>query len=217
MGWRAMTMEPEAVPRVSSFAIKVRTLAASDRPSAGPSSTLEFVVGDITLDDSAAIVNPTNARLEGGGMVDLAVRRAAGPGLGDACRAALRASRMGSLSPGEAVITPGFGLRAGYVIHCVPPRYVDDPVSAPTQLALCCQNAIAIARSQGLSSLAFPSIATGVLGYPLDEAAQITVATVIQEVARETAPFCVRFVLYGPSMLDAYVSAATVYLRRARA
>jgi O-acetyl-ADP-ribose deacetylase (regulator of RNase III) len=69
---------------------------------------------------------------------------------------------------------------------------------------------------QGLSSLAFPAIATGVLGYPLDEAAPITVATVIEEVAQEVTPFRVRFVLFGPSMFDAYVSAATAHVRRTR-
>lgn len=217
MKLRAATAEAEALPRISSFAIEGDSLAVPNRGPGAASSTLMFVVGDITQDDSAAIVNPTNARLDGGGMVDLAVRRAAGRGLGEACRAALRGSPTGSLSPGEAVITPGFGLAAGYVIHCVPPRYLDDPASAPAQLALCCRNAIAIARGQGLSSLAFPSIATGALGYPLDEAARITVATVIEEVTQEVTPFRVRFVLFGPSLFDTYVSAATAYLRATRA
>jgi O-acetyl-ADP-ribose deacetylase (regulator of RNase III) len=148
-------------------------------------------------------------------MVDLAIRRAAGPALAEACRAAIRRLPAGRLSPGEAVITPGFGLRAGHVIHCVPPRYLDDPLAAPAQLASCCRNAIALARDQGLSSIALPSIATGVLGYPLDEAAPVTIASVIEQMAEENAPFTVRFVLFGPSMLEAYVSAATALARKA--
>jgi len=210
-------MEPrvattDTTPKWHHFAIKGR--GAGPQSSGASTSTLELAVGDITEDDSGAIVNPTNGRLDAGGMVDLAVRRAAGPALTEACWEALRARGTRVLAPGEAVITPGFRLKAGYVIHCAPPMYADDPIAAPARLATCCRAAIGLARRQGLSSIAFPSIGTGVLGYPLHEAAPIIVSTLVGELAQEALGVRVRILLYGPSMLEAYVTAARACLDR---
>ncbi len=173
-------------------------------------ATLELRIGDITEDDSGVIVNPTNRRLDGGGMVDLAIRRAAGPRLASACRAACE--QRGGLAVGETLMTPGFDLRAGYVVHCVLPSYAEDPDRAPALLESCCRRAIQLARAQGLGSIAFPAIATGVLGYPINQAAPVAMKAVIEEVVREPTPIRVRFILFGPAVLDAYVAAANTTL-----
>jgi O-acetyl-ADP-ribose deacetylase (regulator of RNase III) len=196
------------------FAIEARKPGRGDPAERVVPSTLELLVGDITEDDSAAIVNPTNGRLDGGGLVDMAIRRTAGASLSEACRAVARARPSGVLGPGEAAMTPGFKLRAGYVIHCVPPVYARDPGAAPAQLAACCRAIMKLAREQGLSSVALPSIGTGVLGYPGGEAAPIIVATIIDELAEEAVPFRVRIVLFGPAILETYANAASACLRK---
>ncbi len=151
---------------------------------------LECVQGDIAHQpDIDAVVNAANAQLRPGGGVAGALHRAAGPALDRACRP-LAPSR-----PGEAVITEAFGLPNRHVIHCLGPVYgVDEPADA--LLAACYRNALTLAERQGLASVAFPAISTGVFGYPPAEAARVALATVIA-----TLPDCphverVRFVLF---------------------
>lgn len=111
------------------------------------------------------------------------------------------------LSPGQVVLTPGYRLPAAHVIHCVPPIYEADRAAAQSNLAACFSAALELARLEGLRSVSFPAVATGVYGYPVGEAARVSTATVVEQLDSFAAPRLVRFVLYGPAMLDEYVGA----------
>ncbi|MCI1659435.1 MAG: O-acetyl-ADP-ribose deacetylase [Lactobacillus delbrueckii] len=127
---------------------------------------LEIWQGDITTLKVDAIVNAANRELRGGGGVDGAIHRAAGPELNEACRA------LGSCETGEAKITPGFNLAAKYIIHTVGPVYSGSH-SDPLLLAACYRNSLGVAKENGLHSVAFSAISTGVYGYPLDAASKV--------------------------------------------
>ena len=184
----------------------VRRVASSSGSQVEPQ--LELVSSDITQDSADAIVSPSDERLSGVGLVHLAVQRVGGPGLVAACRAEL-ARRPGGFQAGEAVLTRGFNLPARYVIHTVPPLYSVDPRRAGAVLDRCYTNSLKLARIYACRSVAFPAVATGVYGYPIQEAAAIAMQVVHRELLAEPIPTVVRFVLFGPSMLD-------VYLREAR-
>jgi O-acetyl-ADP-ribose deacetylase (regulator of RNase III) len=165
--------------------------------------SLEFTIGDITRQSVDAIVNPT-----GPGLVDLAVRRSAGPALLDAFHGALAELADQRLSPGQAVVTAGFGLPAPHVIHVAPPIYADDPAAAREQLVACHVEALRLARAHGFASIAFPAIATGIYRYPADEAAEVAVGAVVAALRAQPGPRTVRFVLSGPAMLARYAAVA---------
>lgn len=136
---------------------------------------LEVVVGDITQLEVDAIVNAANERMLGGGGVDGAIHRAAGPDLLEACRD-VEQVRSGVRCPtGEARITPGFLLPAKFVIHTVGPVYRDGSKGEPDFLASCYKNSLLLAKNNRLRSIAFPAISTGVFGYPIESAAKIAV------------------------------------------
>jgi O-acetyl-ADP-ribose deacetylase (regulator of RNase III) len=164
---------------------------------------VEFIMGDITHETTDAIVNPA-----GPGLVDLAIRRVAGPDLLDAFHLACAGLPAGRLARGEAVVTPGFGLPADHVIHCRPPVYADDPEQARRDLASCHREALRLARAQGFTSVSFPAIGTGVYRYPLAEAAQVAVETVTAELRAHAVPMLVRFVLSTPAARAAYAAAS---------
>ena len=142
---------------------------------AGPRIT--FVRGDITQQDTDAIVNAANGSLLGGGGVDGAIHAAAGPSVLEECEQIRATSHPGGLPPGEAVTTGAGSLTARYIIHVVGPSYYDDPDPART-LAAAHTAALREADKVGAQSVAFPAISTGAYGYPLDEAAKVAVETV---------------------------------------
>lgn len=156
---------------------------------------------DITGLEVDAIVNAANESLLGGGGVDGAIHRAAGPALLAACRA-LPETRPGVRCPtGEARITPGYALPARFVIHTVGPVWHGGGRDEPALLAACYRNVLALARERGLASIAFPAISAGIYGYPAEAAARVAVTAVGEA---PWAPAEVIFCTFGAAMTRAY-------------
>jgi O-acetyl-ADP-ribose deacetylase (regulator of RNase III) len=162
---------------------------------------LEIDQGDITLENVDAIVNAANNSLLGGGGVDGAIHRAAGPGLLAETRT------LGGCDAGDAKISGGYNLRAQHVIHTVGPIYLADPETAPALLQSAHLRSLEVAVENGLESVAFPAISTGVYGYPLDAAAPLALQTVCDFVSSQKQIRLVRFVLFTPAALGAFATA----------
>jgi O-acetyl-ADP-ribose deacetylase (regulator of RNase III) len=162
---------------------------------------LELLQGDITEQDTDAIVNAANNSLLGGGGVDGAIHRAAGPQLLAECRT------LDGCETGEAKFTKGYKLKARHVIHTVGPIYHSDGQRAPELLASCYRRSLEVASENKLKSVAFPSISTGAYGYPLEEAAPIALKTVIDYLKAHPDIQLVRFVLFGNDAYQAYEKA----------
>lgn len=154
--------------------------------------------GDITRLEVDAIVNAANASLLGGGGIDGAIHRAAGPELLAECRV------LGGCPTGEAKLTRGYRLPARHVIHTVGPIWRGGGVGERQSLESCYRSCLAIARDRGFRDIAFPAIATGIYGFPRREAAEIAVTTVISHLARHESPELVIFVCFDPATLEAY-------------
>jgi O-acetyl-ADP-ribose deacetylase (regulator of RNase III) len=160
-------------------------------------AVVEMSEGDLTVQDVDAIVNAANSRLIPGGGVDGAIHRAAGRELAAACAA------IGRCPPGEARLTPGFRLPARYVIHTVGPIYRGTQHDAEV-LAAAHRSSLQVAAAQGLASIAFPAISTGVYGYPVEKAAPVVLAAVRDFLATDTTLRLVRFVLWDTTTFAAF-------------
>jgi O-acetyl-ADP-ribose deacetylase (regulator of RNase III) len=164
-------------------------------------SRLELVEGDITEQDTEAIVNAANPSLLGGGGVDGAIHRAAGPQLLEECRT------LGGCQTGDAKITKGYRLKAKHVIHTVGPVYYRYGARAPELLASAYRRSLEVASENNVRSVSFPSISTGAYGYPMEEAAPIALQTAINYLESHTDIELVRFVLFGRRAYRVYESA----------
>ena len=165
------------------------------------SSVLELVQGDITKQDTEAIVNAANQSLLGGGGVDGAIHRAAGPELLAECRT------LGGCETGEAVITRGYKLQAAHVIHTVGPVYRGANPQTERLLESAYRSSLEVARDKGIRSVAFPSISTGVYGYPMEEAAPVALRTAMGFLREHPQMERVRFVLRSEKALQAFEKA----------
>jgi O-acetyl-ADP-ribose deacetylase (regulator of RNase III) len=164
-------------------------------------SILEIVQGDITQQDTEAIGNAANSALAGGGGVDGAIHRAGGPTLMSELRAKYKGCPTGS-----AVITSGGNLKAKYVIHAVGPRYSGSPKDAEL-LSSAYRKSLEWCTQNKISSIAFPSISTGIYGYPVEEASQIALKTITDYLKEHPEIKLVRFVLFDSKTLSVYQEA----------
>ncbi len=162
------------------------------------SSLLELVEGDITKQDTEAIANAANSSLAGGGGVDGAIHRAGGPSIMDEC------GKIGGCPTGEARLTSGGNLLAKYVFHAVGPIYRGGTHGEPELLKNAYLSCLNLASKNAVKSVAFPSISTGVYGYPIKEAAKIALTTVIDYLKTHQEINLVRFVLFGSDAYSKY-------------
>jgi O-acetyl-ADP-ribose deacetylase (regulator of RNase III) len=165
-------------------------------------TTILLKQADITLEDVDAIVNAANSSLMGGGGVDGAIHRAGGPAILDACKAIRQ--RQGELPTGEAVLTTAGNLKARHVIHTVGPVWRGGAHNEESLLAHAYRNSLLIASKNALRSIAFPSISTGIYGFPIDRAAQIAFTTVSEFVRRDHQFAEVRFIVFSKNDYEVY-------------
>ncbi len=161
-------------------------------------STLAIVEGDITKEETDAIVNAANSGLRGGGGVDGAIHRAGGPAIMQECRA------IGHCPTGQAVITTGGNLKARYVIHTVGPVWGGGNRNEAGLLKSAYLESLKLASKKGLKSVSFPAISTGAYGYPLNDAARIALRTAVDYLKDHSEIERVRFVLFGKPMFDLF-------------
>jgi O-acetyl-ADP-ribose deacetylase (regulator of RNase III) len=161
-------------------------------------ATLSLIQGDITLQETDAVVNAANTRLAGGAGVDGAIHAAGGPSIMAECR------KIGGCPTGQAVISAGGSLKARYVIHTVGPVYQGGGSGEAALLKSAYLESLKLASARGLKSLAFPAISTGVYAYPLEEAARIALTTIMDYLGRHSDLELVRFVLFSRKMYDIF-------------
>jgi O-acetyl-ADP-ribose deacetylase (regulator of RNase III) len=172
----------------------------------GKKAVLELVIGNILDETTDAIVNAANSSLLGGGGVDGAIHRAAGPGLLAECKA-IRKER-GDLPPGQAVTTSGCNLRSKYVIHTVGPVWRGGTVNEPQILASCYRHCMEEADRKQCTSVSFPSVSTGAYGYPVQDAAGVAGRAIVERLHQARSVTLVRFVLFSKDAYRAYARAA---------
>jgi O-acetyl-ADP-ribose deacetylase len=159
---------------------------------------IEIIRGDITKIEADAIVNAANSSLLGGGGVDGAIHRAAGPALLEACR------KLEGCHTGEAKITGGFNLKAEYVIHTVGPIWHGGNSGEPGLLEKCYANSLNLAAQHGIKKIAFPNISTGIFGFPKDQAAAIAIRTVRKWLESHPEPEKIVFVVFEDENAELY-------------
>jgi len=163
-------------------------------------AVIALSLGDITREETDAIVNAANSGLRGGGGVDGAIHRAGGPSIMEECRV------IGSCPTGQAVVTGGGDLTARYVIHTVGPVYRGGSRGEADLLKSAYRESLKRATDKGLKSVSFPAISAGVYGYPLEEAAHIALTTAIDYVKDHQEIELVRFVLFSQDIYDVFLS-----------
>ncbi len=164
---------------------------------------IELIQGDITRQTTDAIVNAANSSLLGGGGVDGAIHRAAGPEL-------LAETRiLDGCQTGDAKITRGYKLKAKYIIHAVGPIYQAHDSFVPQQLASAYRRSMELAETNGIKTISFPSISTGAYGYPIEEAAPIALKTVIDYVIQHNHFERIAFILFSEQIVETYAHALT--------
>lgn len=168
--------------------------------------SISLLPGDITQQDADAIVNAANAGLAPGGGVCGAIHRAGGPAIWEECK--LIRQKQGPLPTGQAVATTAGRMKARYVIHTVGPVWQGGDREEPELLASCYREAVRVADELGLSSIAFPSISTGIFGYPVELAAPVALRAVTEALKSASHVRDVRFVLFDGATMSAYESAA---------
>lgn len=161
-------------------------------------AVLELVEGDITEQTTDAIVNAANRTLLGGGGVDGAIHRAGGPKILQECKLFV------GCDTGDAKITTGGNLPARHVIHTVGPVWKGGKRGEAELLARCYHRSLEVASENGIKSVSFPSISTGIYGYPLEDAAEVALSTVIDYLRTHPGIKLVRFVLFGHTAYDTY-------------
>jgi O-acetyl-ADP-ribose deacetylase (regulator of RNase III) len=164
---------------------------------------IQVVRGDITKQSVDAIVNAANSSLMGGGGVDGAIHRAGGPAILEQCKRIV--AEQGGCPTGEAVITTGGNLPAKFVIHTVGPVWNGGKNKEPAKLASCYMNSLRLAVENGLQSVAFPNISTGIYGYPKKQAAEVAVNTV-SEFLETNSSIKVYFVCFDAENFELYQS-----------
>lgn len=164
---------------------------------------VEILLGDITLLEVDAIVNAANSSLLGGGGVDGAIHRAAGPKLLEECRG------LGGAATGEVKLTRGYDLKAEYIMHAVGPIWNGGNDDEPALLASCYSNSLRLASDNDVGSIAFPSISTGIYGYPIDEAAPVAQDTVRGWLEEHPLPKRVVFCCFSKADLETYEKVAS--------
>lgn len=177
---------------------------------------VSIVRGDITRQDTDAIVNAANPSLMGGGGVDGAIHRAGGPAILEDCKRIV--ARQGRLPTGKAVVTTGGNLKARHVIHTVGPIWHSGGKNEAELLRSAYYECLKLATKKKLASISFPSISTGAYGYPVDEAAKIAVSTVVWFLKEEvTSLKDVVLVLFDSRTYQSYYSALQFYADRSEA
>ena len=169
-------------------------------------TTLELVTGDITKQETDAVVNAANDRLAPGGGVAGAIHRAAGSGLWEECK------KLGGCATGEAKITSGHNLPAPWIIHTVGPVY-SGSTDDPEKLAECYRNSLETAKQQGLKSISFPALSTGAFGYPVEDAARVALQTVAEFLKSDNYLDLVRFVLFDSNSMQVHEKVLREQLR----
>jgi O-acetyl-ADP-ribose deacetylase len=172
--------------------------AASGKACPEHGQRIEIIRGDITTLDVDAIVNAANTTLQGGGGVDGAIHRAAGPKLLEQCKA------FSGCSPGEAKITRGYNLPARFVIHTVGPHWTGGKRGEAEVLANCYRNSLRLALEHRIKSIAFPAISCGAYRYPIEQAAKIAIDTTREFLANTDQIDKVLFVVSSDEISDAY-------------